>query len=126
MEVCLQSFLTSALGGGVSLASCPGHSAAGREPQHLLNVRLCGPQKYPGCFGGKITSACLASDTRFVPAIPTCQLLCFFFNFREINGMTVCFKCGPSVAPVNKPAATQPSQLLYRYDHPLSVVVSNV
>lgn len=31
----------------------------------------------------------------------------------EINGMTVCFKYRPSVAPVNKPAATQPSQLLY-------------
>ncbi|XP_023707621.1 multivesicular body subunit 12A isoform X1 [Cryptotermes secundus] len=31
----------------------------------------------------------------------------------EINGMTVCFKCGPSLAPVNKPSATQPSQLLY-------------
>jgi len=50
----------------------------------------------------------------------------FFFNFREINGMTVCFKYGPSVAPVNKPAATQPSQLLYRYDCPLSFVVINV
>ena len=50
----------------------------------------------------------------------------FFFNFREINGMTVCFKCGPGVAPVNKPAAMQPSQLLYRYDHPLSVVVISV
>jgi len=40
--------------------------------------------------------------------------------------MTVCFKYGPSVAPVNKPAATQPPQLLYRYDRPLSVVVSNI
>jgi len=40
--------------------------------------------------------------------------------------MTVCFKYGPNVAPVNKPAATQPSQLLYRYDCSLSVVVSNV
>ena len=66
-----------------------------------------------------------------VPVIPTCRFLAaavivFFFYFREINGMTVCFKCGPSVAPVNKPIATQPSQLLYRYDCPLSVIFSNV
>lgn len=36
------------------------------------------------------------------------------FSFAgEINGMTVCFKCGPNVAPIYKPVGIQPSQLLY-------------
>lgn len=43
----------------------------------------------------------------------------------EINGMTVCFKCGPSVAPVNKPIATQPSQLLYSLS-PASTLVPHI
>ncbi|XP_021932326.1 multivesicular body subunit 12B isoform X2 [Zootermopsis nevadensis] len=31
----------------------------------------------------------------------------------EINGMAVCYKCGPTLASVNKPSATHPTQLLY-------------
>jgi len=125
MEEWLQS-LTSALGGGESSASCPGHCCWQKAPTSTE----CGAvwaTEVSWMFWRKDNWCPLSIRPQICPCYTNMLVsMLFFFYFREINGMTVCFKCGPTVAPVNTPAAIQPSQLLYRYDCSLSVAVSNV
>jgi hypothetical protein len=50
VEVQLHPFLTSALGGGVWLTSCPGYITPSKEPSYSLHRTLGGPRGHFGPF----------------------------------------------------------------------------